>query len=111
VAIEGLTGCQKHILMQKEHIPDGSRTYPEIRTPHEQWWPNRLVKRDLKELVEMMGAAGNFPVGDAKPSEFIGETTFGQQLRGVSKGSSTQRNVRTDREDWDDWTGGSNREA
>ena len=56
-----------------------------------------------------MGAArnetGNFPVCGAKPRKFIGETTFGHLLWAVSNGSSTRRNVRTEREDWGDWTG------
>lgn len=62
-----------------------------------------------------MGASrnetGNFPVCDAKPRKFIGETTFDQPLQSVSNGASTRRDERTEREDWDDWTGGPDREA
>jgi hypothetical protein len=62
-----------------------------------------------------MGAAKNetenFPVCDAKPRKFTGETTFSHLLRGDSNGSSTRRNERAERENWDDWTGGPDREA
>ena len=56
-----------------------------------------------------MGAAGNetgnFPVCDAKPRRFIGETTFDHPWQVVSNGSNTRREERDDREDRTAWTG------